>query len=122
MMPKKKVLTPDDQHQFTATEMWHRHVLNPKMLYTDGVQYFAENAGNGAYWLLDIMATELMDLHKKEPFLHIQMLVGGSAARIIADDGNGNEVWRREIEFTDCPEGVWRFYLTDNVLLLPSEY
>ncbi len=31
-------------------------------------------------------------------------------------------LFARHIHFTDAPDGLWRFYLTDNVLLLPSEY
>ena len=40
--------------QFTGTEQWFRHGLNRKVLYTDGVQYVAEQAG--AYWLVDEIA------------------------------------------------------------------
>jgi hypothetical protein len=28
----------------------------------------------------------------------------------------------RQVDFTDMQPGKWRFYLTDNVLLLPGEY
>jgi hypothetical protein len=115
-------LTQEDLHQFTGTETWYRHVLNREMLYTEGVQYFAENAGNGAYWFLDIVATEFFGLLRKEPFMLIELRVVGGSAVIVAEDGNGNEVYRRDIDYTDCPPGVWKFYLTDNVLLLPSEY
>jgi hypothetical protein len=110
--------------QFTGTEQWHRHGLNRNMLYTDGAQYFAENAGGGAYWFLDIVATEIFALQKAEPFICIDLIVWGDkpGARIVATDGNDNEIWAREIEYTDCPIGNWKFYLTDNVMLLPSEY
>jgi hypothetical protein len=92
------------------------------MLYTDGVQFFAENAGGGAYWFLDIVATEVFRLQEKEAFLHIVLKAQDHKALIKADDGNGNVIWDKEIEFTDCPTGEWRFYLTDNVLMVPSEY
>jgi hypothetical protein len=44
------------------------------------------------------------------------------SAVIKVADGNENIVYTKQIEFTDCPEGDWIFYLTDNVLLLTSEY
>jgi hypothetical protein len=121
------MLTPKELSQnlcnFTGTEMWHRHGLVRDMLFTDGVHYFAESAGGGgAFWLLDIIATEVFPLLKKEPFLVIRAIVNTSDCHIFADDGNDNLVWSRYIEYTDLQEGEWKFYLTDNVLLLPSEY
>lgn len=121
------MLTPDELEQnlrsFTGTEFWHQHWLAREMLYTDGVEYFAESAGrSGAYWFLDIIATEVFPLLKKEPFLCIKVVVTTSDCRIYADDGNDNLVWSRCIEYTDLQEGEWKFYLTDSVLLLPSEY
>jgi hypothetical protein len=116
------MLTPIDLQQFTGTEQWFRHYLNPKMLYTEGVQHFAEKAGHGAYWFLDIVATEIMPLLEKEPFIVVRAFVDVSQASIKADDGNDNLLWTRHIEYTDCPPGSWTFYLTDNVLMVPSEY
>lgn len=106
--------------QFTGTEVWYRHPLNRRMLYTEGVQHFAEAAG--CYWLLDIIATEIFRLQVTMPFLHIRLIVEGGEGDIVADDGNGVEAFRRHINFTDAPDGEWRFYLTDNVVLLPGEY
>lgn len=115
-------LLEQDLNQFTGTDQWYRHGLVPKMLYTDGVRYFAENAGGGAYWFLDIVATELFQLQSKVGFVVITADVAESKAQLYADDGNDNVIWQREIEYTDMPTGKWKFYLTDNVLLLPSEY
>lgn len=106
---------------FTGTEGYY---FNPFrwMKYTDGVKFFAENAGNGAYWLLDILGTEMRPLTEKEEFLHIEFVVEDGHGTIHVDDGNDNELYGKNIDYTDCPEGKWEFYLTDNVLLLPSEY
>jgi hypothetical protein len=109
--------------RFYGSDVWYRHGLNRNMLYTEGVQYFAETAGgHGAYWLLDIIATEVFPLLEKEPFLVIKVIVNTSDCHIFADDGNDNLVWSRYIDYTDLQEGTWEFYFTDNVLLLPSEY
>jgi hypothetical protein len=107
---------------FTGTETWWRHGLNRNMLYTDGVQYFAENAGGGAYWFLDIVATELFKLQRQEDFLTIIATVADSKATLTADDGNGDIKWTRHIDYTDMPTGEWKFFFTNDVLMLPSEY
>jgi hypothetical protein len=105
----------------TGTETWYRHSLNRHMRYTEGVQLFAERAAG--YWFLDIVGTEFFQLQKKSEFVLITLLVKGRKAIILVSDGNENKLRRnRNISFTDCPEGEWKFYLTNNTLLLPSEY
>jgi hypothetical protein len=47
-------LSPADLRQFTGTENYYRHALNPKILFTDGAKYVADRGG--AYWLLDLIA------------------------------------------------------------------
>ena len=111
-----------DLKMFTGTEQWFRHPLSSNFLYTDGVKFFAEHCGGGAYWFLDILATELADLQETENFMSITLDVVDSSAKITADDGNGNVLWTRNIDFTDAEKGTWKFFLTNNVLLLPSEY
>ena len=112
-----------DLKMFTGTEQWFRHPLSSNFLYTDGVKFFAEHCGGGAYWFLDILATELADLQETEDFMSITLDVfDDDSAKITADDGNGNVLWTRNIDFTDAEKGTWKFFLTNNVLLLPSEY
>lgn len=105
---------------FIGTENWHRHTLNRHMLVTDGVKYFAETAG--CYWFLDIVATEIFRIQATHPFLVIDLDVASDNADIRVSDGNDAMLFTRHIHFTDAPDGLWRFYLTDNVVLLPSEY
>lgn len=107
--------------QFTGTEHYYRHALS-RMTYTDGVQFFAENAGGGAYWFLDIVGTELIQIQKAEPFISIKLNAQDGKADISATDGNDKELWSRAIEYTDCPDGEWAFYLIDGVMLLTREY
>lgn len=109
-----------DLSAFIGTETWHRHALNRRMLVTDGVKYFAETAK--CYWFLDIVATEVFSLQASHPFLLITIDVREGQADIRASDGNDVVLFKRHIHFTDAPAGNWRFYLTDNVMLLPSEY
>jgi hypothetical protein len=50
------------------------------------------------------------------------MTVNDKKAKLVVDDGNDNWIYQKNIEFTDCPDGEYRFWLTGNVLMLPSEY
>ena len=125
-----------DLNMFTGTEGYIRYnmPLTPKdqqMLLTDGAHYFAENCGGGAYWLMDIIQTEVVPLLTEENyFIVIKMDVlqgeNNKVATIVADDGNDNLLWSRDIGFTDADIGTWKFYLIDDgqqkVLMLPSEY
>lgn len=111
--------------KFTGTEDWFFNPLYRTMKYTDGIKYFAEKAG--AYWFLDIIGTEYYpkttgDKPAWDYFLAIKMDVEESKAKITVTDGNETTFATKVIPYTDCPEGEWNFYLTDNVLLLPSEY
>lgn len=121
-------LSAHDLSGFTGTDHWYRHGLVRSVTYTDGVKYFAENAGNGAYWFLDILATELVKLAWKEEFLHIVLKVANEKAVITADDGNGKVLWTKQISFTDAPDGDWQFYMAPGgpensvVIMLTSEY
>lgn len=108
-----------DLRCFTGSETLYNHPLAP-MRYTDGVRYFADRAG--AYWFVDIVATQLLQYLCRERFISIHLRVADGRARIAADDGDGNEFYARSIDCTDCPEGDWGFYLADSVLMLPSEY
>jgi hypothetical protein len=110
-----------DLSQFTGTEAYHRTFLfNPNLVHTDGVQYFAETAG--CYWFLDIVATEFYPLLAKEPFISIYLMVFDGQAKITVQDGDLNIIKKKSISHTDCPDGEYSFYLTDNVLMLTSEY
>jgi hypothetical protein len=112
------------QANFYGTQAWYRHGLNRNLLYTDGVQFFAENGGYaGAYWFIDKVAFDYWPLLKTQDFLSIRLTVDvDSKATVTVDDGNSHVLKTDPIEFTDLQPGIWKFYLTDNVLLLPSEY
>jgi hypothetical protein len=110
----------NDLDNFTGTESYFRHGLNRDFLYTEGAQYFAEQAG--AYWFLDIMATEVAELQGDNPFISVEMTVFDQKAVINATDGDETYLWGKRISFTDCPDGTYKFFLIDNVFLLRSEY
>lgn len=111
---------------YTGTEQYFRHGLNHTVVYTDGVAFFAKAAG--AYWMLDIFATELPGHCRRAEFLSIKMHVAERRARLLADDGKGKVLWQRKIDFTDCPAGEWSFFMAVGgpdatlVVMLPREY
>ena len=116
-----KTLKEEDLVQFTGTETWWRHPLKRDILYTDGAKYVAD-AGE-AYWLLDVIASgQLVSRVKCEEFQVWILKVKDNSGVVTAEDGNGKVIYRQELEFTDFPLPEIKFYFTDGVLMLPSEY
>ena len=117
-----------DLAQFTGTEHWYKHPLVQDVTYTDGAKYLAEQAQ--AYWLIDKIATSQMLKHlRKESFQAWSLTVDldSHSAVLEASDGgkNGNAaktIYREKISFTDFPLEQVRLWVSDNVILLPSEY
>ena len=107
---------------FIGTEHYYFNPLYKWMKYTDGVKFFAENAGGGAYWLLDIIGTETKKLLDQVGFLSIELEVNDGKAQLRITDGDYKPMMSKAIGFTDCPAGTWKFFLVDSVLMLSSEY
>ncbi|MFN9476090.1 DUF6876 family protein [Acidovorax sp.] len=108
---------------FTGTEQYHRHPMYREPVYTDGMRYFFQNAGQGAYWLLDILATEPAIRKQAQEFASIKLAVKDSGAMLAVNDGDDSaNVFERRINYTDCPEGTYQFYWVSGVLMLSREY
>ena len=112
--------TKIDLSGFHGTSAYHRSSMFSPMVHTDGVESFASQAH--AYWFLDVVSTEIYPLLEREFFLSIKLVVVNDSASIFVTDGDDNPVFKKEIEFTDCPQGIYEFFLTDNVLMLTQEY
>ncbi|WP_339864880.1 DUF6876 family protein [Paremcibacter congregatus] len=114
-------LTENDLANFTGSESFYRHPLYP-FVYTDGVQYVANQGG--AYWLIDIIGSYQFEPRiAREPFQHWVLTVNADkTAVIICSDGNGAELARQDISYTDFPLDNIGLFLTDKTLLLTSEY
>ena len=101
----------------------YKHRLVKSFNYTEGVREFAREAGGGAYWMLDILATEpaIIKQIKDRRFALVLLKVTGSTALLtVADDSGVPPLFTRTIDYTDCPEapvtpsnseGAWKFYL-----------
>lgn len=106
--------------QHTGTTRWRRHWS--KLLYTDGVAYLADQAG--AYWLIDLVASwQGNPALRRQGFIVWTLTVNPDRTAVAqATNGNMRPLARQEIPATDFPLPEITLYLTDGVLLLPSEY
>ena len=111
--------------QHYGSETCYKHSLVRSVTYTEGVQCFARNAGGGAYWLLDILATEPAILRQAAAeFALVTLTAKDKSAKLVVTDGNDDTapVYSRDIDYTDCPDGEWKFYFIGRMIMLPSEY
>lgn len=118
----KKTLDEAELANFTGSENWFKHWLG-KALYTDGVKYIADGAG--AYWLIDEIAiNQTRPKVRAEEFQvwTLKVDLEKHKAVLTCEDGNGNAVFTKRIEFTDFPLAEIKFYFADGTILLPSEY
>ena len=135
----------NELRQHTGSERIFHHSLVKSFNYTEGVRAFFQKAGNGAYWLGNILATELAIKNAViAEGLCVAMLdvkAGNTAKLTVSRDCNSSDEepvvytpvgvrYERTISFTDCPAGQWRFYLAHTevgdkeviLAMLPSEY
>jgi len=120
--------------QFIGSEQVFFSPMNRSINYTEGVLHFLNHAGNGAYWLLDILLTqpEILKGVREHGMVFIHLKVENSQAKLYVNRDSGEiPLYKRLIEFTDCPAapvtianttGEWIFYFCGNTIMLPSEY
>ena len=111
-----------DLAQFTGSEQWYRHGLTGT-LYTDGAKYVAETAG--AFWLIDEIAIAQCfekSLANEEFQVWRLDVREDKTATLRCEDGNGNAVFEKELEFTDFPPPGVTLYFSNDTVYLPSEY
>lgn len=95
-----------------------RHPLARRFTYSDGVEEVVEKAG--AYWLLDVLATEFEPVYRKATAdgragvgivtVHVDA-EAKCRIELSLDDDEESPAYVRDIEFTDFPEGEWKLYL-----------
>lgn len=115
------MFTQTDLDNFYGTENYFFNPLFKNWRYTDGVKFVSDN---GAAWLVTDILAHLM-LNKKvknEEFLAISFKVNpDKTGTLLFDDGNDKVLLRHDYDFTDLPFDL-KFYATNNVLMLSSEY
>ncbi len=61
-----------------------------------------------------------------EEFITVVVKVKENTCDVVYDDGNRNLIYKQHYIYTDLPDGVWKFYIsnypTEKVIMLPSEY
>ena len=120
---KKEPLTEGALAHFTGTENWYRTTpLSAKIIYTDGVKYVIEH-GEALWLITDIIAFQCDKKVRAEPFQVWKLEVNDDeSAKLTCEDGNGNQVFSNDYTQTDFPMKEISLWLTDSVILLPSEY
>lgn len=92
------------------------------ILYSEGVHELAEKCE--AFWLIDLIIS-----HQCVPDVNLQRFqvwdlqrVKDNKFKIVATDGNDNEVVSQKIPYSDFPYDACSIWLVDGVLMMPSEY
>ena len=108
--------------QFTGTGQYYR--ISRRHLLTDGTRYLAEQAA--CFWLMDAIASHLSEIVTAEWFVVIKTTVKRTSAVMVYEDGNGKELARQEMPYTDLPlVNIDLYACWDSehwVIMLPSEY
>ncbi len=128
-------LSHADLRQFTGSLERFRHPLNPRVIYTPGVQYLAEQAG--AYWLLDVIVsyfdspemTKAIEADQRlgeMQFWRLEVHETGGAEVLCNADAGETAVIQQSIPFTDFPleyADIWAAFDGKHwTLYLPSEH
>lgn len=118
-------LTAYNDRSRNGANKFFRHPLQPSLIYSDGMQEVAEA---GFYWLVDLAAFEFaLKLATQQEYLGvITFTVEGGSGEIVMTGAADRVLLRKPIEFTDAPDGVWKFFLGNDgdhfTLILPTEY
>jgi hypothetical protein len=118
-----KTLHADDLRNFTGSETFYRHALNRRVIFTEGAHHVAE--AGGACWLLDEIALiQPYDRRVAGEAFQVWTLTvrENRSAALVCEDGNGNIVYTKEIEYTDFPLETITLWFANNTIYLPSEH
>ena len=110
-----------DLEQFTGTEKYYKHWLNG-IVFTDGVKYLADKAG--AYWLIDAVASYQTKKIAAVPFQVWELTVNPDKTAVLTmkEDSDFPALVTQRIPYTDYPMPKIKLWLSNRVLMLPSEY
>lgn len=118
------------ERNFSAgSDQRYRHWFNGSFVLTEGLKQTAETAG--AYWLVDIMATECyeqcMRRHQGpgDPGTNASLILEVKDSKAMLEMEFGypyhEDKWTKSIDYTDFPEGRWVFSLEwDGIIAFPK--
>ena len=124
MLKEKEVKEVKDLNKnfagYYGTENYYKHCTGNN--FTDGVKAMAEKYK--AFWLIDVVFSYQYGKAKKVPFQIWEIVTNDSfKATVEMKEDTGQPILvRQKIPYTDFPEGIFKMYYINNVLLLPSEY
>ena len=117
-----KKFDPRQLNQFIGTAKYYR--ISRRHLLTEGTKYLAEQPS--CFWLMDAIASHLVEIGTAEWFVVVKTSIKRTKAVMVYEDGNGNELARQEIPYTDLPLDQISLYACWDgehwVIMLPSEY
>lgn len=104
---------------FNGTENHFKHLSG--FLYTDGVQFLASQFAT--YWLID----EILFMNCTTPLGEFQVWKlkrkgTSDVFTLSCEDGDDNEIFSKEIPFSDFTANSVELWFENNVLYLPSEH
>ncbi|AFY71961.1 hypothetical protein Pse7367_3735 (plasmid) [Thalassoporum mexicanum PCC 7367] len=123
--PKRQEILSTLGH-FCGSETIYRHPLFKGLYYTEGVQYLAEAAG--AYWLVEAVFSHQINPKVKsnqalQEFQIWELKVAEDKSAVLTClQDTDQPILSQEIEYSDFCLSEIKFYLCNNVLMLPSEY
>ncbi len=128
---KKNEMTPEEKAAYLARELrnfrgtatWFRPMLFPKYLYTEGVQFLAEEAG--AYWLMEMIFSfqTKAAIRRAGYFQAWDLTVAeNQTATLTCENGDCEVVFSHRLTFTDFPLPKIKMFFIHDTLLLTSEY
>ena len=128
-------LNPEDLSQFTGSTKFYRHAFNRAVIYSEGVEYLAENAG--AHWLVDAIASHIGSgpfrraaaQDERISLMHFWKLAVSpdhSAHLTAIADSDEAPFLQQKIAYTDFPLEQIEIWAGNNgegfTLMLPGEY
>lgn len=123
-----------DLQQFYGTTNFYKHPIWRGIVYTDGVDYVAKEAG--AYWLIDMIAGSLMSPEYKQAAAKDVRLQQMIFYKLTTEDSKGNlsayadsdepNWFSHDLEYTDFPLDeidIWACWNGQGfTLMLKTEY
>ncbi len=90
------------------------------MFFTDGIRALCDKFE--CYWLLDVVCSYQPELKDEEFQVWTLSVNKDCSAKVVATNGNGNELITQNIMFTDFRAKYVEVWVESNVTLLPSEH
>ena len=116
-------LTVSNLSGFTGSQDFFKHPFFRSVVYTEGVQFIG---ANGCGWLLDKILANVCHNKTlaKQEFISITMKcnLANKTAVVTFEDGDYKKLLIETIDYTDCTVEEIKFFFTDKVLMLSSEY